>query len=175
MEIRKILFPVDLTGFSSKIVPQVKFMARNFNAEIHLLYVVGSLEKYSTFFVPHPSLDQMEKESVQRAEGKLDEFAKEFFYGFPRITTAVMLGNPVEQIERYVESAGIDLIIMATHGRHGLERALFGSIADEVVRSTFIPVMCINVSIEEERWKVPGEVAHSRIVPSEPDQLGARQ
>lgn len=153
MEIRKILFPVDLTGFSAKVVPQVLYLAKKFDAELHLLFVAGSLEQYSTFFVPHPSLDVLEVENAQRAERKLAEFVDEHFSEYPKVMTAVKRGNPVEEIRKYAESAEIDLVVMASHSKHGLERALFGSVADQVLRGGFVPVMCINPSSEAGKWR----------------------
>jgi nucleotide-binding universal stress UspA family protein len=165
MEIRKILFPVDLTGFSAKIVPQVIFMARKFDEEVHLLFVAGTFEQYSTFFVPHPSLDEFELENVARARNKLDEFAEEYFSEYPQIRQIVLRGNPVEEINKYVDAAGIDMMILASHGRHGLEKVLFGSIADAIFRSAAIPVLCIKPEMEKEKWKVPGEFKGERISP----------
>jgi nucleotide-binding universal stress UspA family protein len=155
MKIRKILFPVDLTGFSAKIVPRVLFMAKEFDAEIHLLFVAGTFEQYSTFFVPHPSLDEFEQENVRRAQHKLNEFVDEHFGDYPKKVAAVLRGNPVEEINKYVDATGIDLIVVASHGKHGFEKVLFGSIADAIIRSASVPVMCIKPDIEKEKWKVP--------------------
>lgn len=153
MEIRKILFPVDLTGFSFKIVPRVLSMANKFGAEIHLLFVVGTMKEYSTFFVPHPSLDLFEMQNVKQAEKKLDEFAQEYLMGYPNVKSVVLRGHPVQEIIKYVDSAEIDMIIIATHGRHGLERALFGSVADEIVTGSSVPVMCVKPEMEVEKKK----------------------
>ena len=153
MEIRKILFPVDLTGFSFKIVPQVLFMANKFGAEIHLLFVVGTMEEYSTFFVPHPSLDLLEMQNVTHAEKKLDEFAQEYLMGYPSVKRMVLRGNPIQEIIKYVDLAEVDMIIMASHGKHGLQRVLFGSVADEIVTRSSVPVMCINPELEQEKRK----------------------
>jgi nucleotide-binding universal stress UspA family protein len=153
MEIKKILFPVDLTGFSFKIVPQVLSMAHKFGAEIHLLFVVGTMKEYSTFFVPHPSLDLFEMQNVTAAQKKLEEFYQEYLIEYPKVKSVVLNGHPVEEIIKYLASAGIDLIMIATHGRHGLERALFGSVADEIVTGSRVPVMCINPGMEAEKKK----------------------
>ena len=153
MEIKKILFPVDLTGFSFKIVPRILSMARKFGAEIHLLFVVGTMKEYSTFFVPHPSLDLFEMQNATAAEKKLEEFYEEYLMEYPRVKRAVLLGHPVEEIIKYVDSAGIDLIMIATHGRHGFQRALFGSVADEIVTRSRVPVMCFNPEMEAEKKK----------------------
>jgi nucleotide-binding universal stress UspA family protein len=165
MEIRKILFPVDLTGFSAKIVPQVIFMAKKFDAEVHLVFVAGTFEQYSTFFVPHPLLNEFEQENVMRAQRKMEEFVEEYFVDYPLTKAIVLRGHPAEEINKYVDSAGIDMIMVASHGRHGFEKVLFGSIADAIIRSASVPVLCIKPEIEKEKWRVPPEFAGERISP----------
>ena len=113
MEIKKILFPIDLAGSSYRIVPQVRSIADQFDAELHLLFVVGTLERYHTFYVPHPSLDIMEKEGLKHAQRQLEEFAEKYFEDRPKVKTVVLRGDPVEQIRKYIESEGIDKVVVA--------------------------------------------------------------
>ncbi len=155
MEIKRILFPVDLAGSSHKIVPQVTELADKFDAEIHLLFVVGTFEEYSTFFVPHPSIDLMEIEGVKRAEEKITEFAENYFQDNPRVVKVVLRGNPVEEIRKYIGSAGIDLVVVTAHDRRGLQRAIFGSIAEEIIRTSPVPVLSINPELAEARLPHP--------------------
>ncbi len=151
MEIDKILFPVDLMGSSAKITPYVISMAKKFKAEVHVLFVVDTMAPYHNFFVPHPSLDQIEMENVRRAERLLKEFATEHLSGYGRLKMVVLHGNRVDQIRKYVDEAGIGMIIMATHAPHGIERTLFGSVVDEIIRAAPVPVMCINnIAAEKE-------------------------
>lgn len=173
MEIRRILFPVDLTGFSSRVVPEVLFMAKKFDAQVHLLFVVGTLEEYSTFFVPHPSLDLLEMQNMTLAEQKLDEFAEQYMGDYPLIKKVVLRGHPVSEMQKYVESAEIDMIIMASHGRHGLERALFGSVADEITRNSPVPVLCINPDAEKKKWKETERFREEARLPGESGRTGA--
>jgi len=56
----------------------------------------------------------------------------------------VVQGDPAEEILKYVESEKVDLVIMGTHGRKGLDRILFGSVANEVVKRSPAPVLTIN-------------------------------
>lgn len=53
----------------------------------------------------------------------------------------VRAGTPVEEIVRYVEEDGVDLVAMATHGRKGINRLLMGSVAEEVLRTVSVPVL----------------------------------
>lgn len=142
--INKILFPVDLSEVSSKLAPDAIAFARKYNAELHLLLVAGSFEKWKTFYVPHPSLSTFSGEVLRGGQKKLEEFVEEFFNEFPRLKTVVVQGDPAEEILKYIASEKVDLVIMGTHGRKGLDRILFGSVANEVVKNSPAPVLTIN-------------------------------
>ena len=140
---KKILFPVDLSEVSPKIAPYTKEVASKFGAEVHLLFVARLLKHFTSIHVPHTSVNLFEAEMVKGAEKKMGEFVKDHFRGFsPR--TKVVLGDAAEEILNYVKSEGIDLIIMGTHGRKGLEKIVFGSVAQRVVQQSPVPVLTVN-------------------------------
>ena len=140
---KKIRFAVDLSEVSPKIAPYVKEVASKFGAEVHLVFVARILEHFTSIYVPHPSVRNFEAEIVKGAERKLDEFIKDHFRGLsPK--AQVILGDAAEEILKYVRSEGIDLVIMGTHGRKGLERIVFGSVAERVVQKSPVPVLTIN-------------------------------
>jgi nucleotide-binding universal stress UspA family protein len=140
---KKILFPVDLSEVSPKIAPYVKEVASKFGSEVHLVFVARVLQYFTSIYVPHPSVTNFETEIIKGAEKKLDEFVKENFQGVsPKVQ--VILGDAAEEILNYVRSEGIDLIIMGTHGRKGLEKVVFGSVAERVVQKSPVPVLTIN-------------------------------
>ena len=141
--IKKILFPVDLSEVSPKIAPYVGEMAAKFDAEIHLLFVARILQHFTSIYVPHPSIKNFEAEVVQGAEKKLQEFVQEQFEGGP-CKAHVILGDPAEEILHYAQAEGIDLIIIGTHGRKGLDHIIFGSVAERVVKKSQVPVLTVN-------------------------------
>jgi nucleotide-binding universal stress UspA family protein len=143
-EVYKILFPADLSEASSKLAPEVIAMAQKFSAEIHLLFVASSFEKFKTFYIPHPSLKNFGDEVLQGGQKKLAEFVEEFFADYPKLKTAVVQGDPAEEILKYIVDQKVDLVIMGTHGRKGLDRILFGSVATQVVQKSPAPVLTIN-------------------------------
>jgi len=140
---KKILFPVDLSEVSPKLVPYVKEMAAKFDAEVHLLFVARILQHFTSIYVPHPSIMNFEGEVVQGAEKKLQEFMQEQFEGGP-CKAQVIMGDPAEEILNYAQAEGIDFIIIGTHGRKGLERIIFGSVAERVVKKSPVPVLTVN-------------------------------
>ena len=143
-EFKKVLFPVDLSEVSPKIVPWVLMMGRTFHAEIHLLFVVRKLDHFSSIYVPYPSIENFEEELVRGGETKMEEFSDLYFKSYHGYKSHVVLGDPSEEILKYVEAEKIDLIIMGTHGRKGLERIIFGSVAERVIKMSPVPVMSVN-------------------------------
>jgi len=140
---KKILFPADLSEVSPKIAPYVKEVASKFSAEVHIVFVARILQHFTSIYVPHPSVRNFEAEIVKGAEKKLGEFVEEHFQGVsPK--AKVVLGDAAEEILNYARSEGIDLIIMGTHGRKGLEKIVFGSVAERVVQKSPVPVLTIN-------------------------------
>ncbi|UCF94930.1 MAG: universal stress protein [Desulfobacterales bacterium] len=143
-EFKRILFPLDLSDTSAKLVPYVQAMAQKFDAKIHLLFVARVFDYFTSIYVPHPSINRFEKELIEGAEKKLYEFADQHFADFPGTRTAVVAGDASEEIVNYIETHGIDLVIMGTHGRKGLDKIVFGSVAERVVKTAPVPVLVIN-------------------------------
>lgn len=143
-DFKKILFPVDLSESSVKIVPFVKSLASRYDARLHLLFVARVFDYFTSMYVPHPSVSQFEKEVIEGAEKRLYEFADESFKDLPGAKTQVVAGDPSEEILNYIGAHGIDLVVMGTHGRKGIDKVIFGSVAERVVKSSPVPVMVVN-------------------------------
>jgi nucleotide-binding universal stress UspA family protein len=140
----KILFPVDLSDISIRIVPYVHAMAEKFDAEVHLLFVAQMLEEFSDLYIPDPAVRKFEAEILEGAEKRLADFGRACFQDCRSYTTKVTLGNVAEEILAYVDAQGIDLVVLGTHGRKGLDRLLFGSVAEKVVKMSPVPVLSVN-------------------------------
>ena len=143
-EFKKILFPVDLSESSPKLVPYVTTMAEKFGAKIHLLFVARVFEYFSGIYVPHPSISKFEDEIVEGAKKRLKEFTEEYFSDLPGTKAEVIAGDISEEILKYTGSKGIDLLILGTHGRKGLEKVVFGSVAERVAKASPVPVLLVN-------------------------------
>jgi nucleotide-binding universal stress UspA family protein len=120
-EFKRILFPVDLSESSEKIIPVVQTVAEKFESEIHILFAARVFEYFTSIYVPHPSISK-----------------------FPNTTTAVVAGDASEEILNYIEDQHMDLVIMGTHGRKGMDKIIFGSVAERAVKLSPVPVMVVN-------------------------------
>ena len=142
-EFKRILFPVDLSESSTKIVPYVQAVAERFESKIHILFAARVFEYFASMYVPYPSISRFEKELIDGAEKRLYEFVDEHFSEFAN-KTVVVAGDASEEIMNYIEDQHIDLVIMGTHGRKGMDKIFFGSVAERVVKASPVPVMVVN-------------------------------
>ena len=143
-EFYRILYPVDLSEPSAKIVPYVQSVAQKFGSQIHILFAARVFDHFTSMYVPLPSISKFEKELIEGSEKRLYEFVDEHFSEFPQTKTAVVAGDASEEIINYIQENKIDLVIMATHGRKGMDKIIFGSVAERVVKTSPVPVMVVN-------------------------------
>ena len=144
IEIKKILFPLDLTENSSKILPYVLSVSEKYNSQIYLLHVVQDLNKWGKLYVPHPSMDKFQEEAIKNAKKAMDKICENQLQSCPNFQKRVVSGDTVDEILKIIESENIDLLIMGTHGRKGLEHVIFGSVAENIVKKSPVPVLSIN-------------------------------
>ncbi len=143
-EIKKILFPIDFAENYDSLLPWVSTFVDKFAATLYVLFVTPDLSSYSTFYVPHANIQSFQEEAMVAANKKMAAAVKEHFRKFPKLESLVLAGEPAPQILELAQKEKIDLIIMGAHGRRGLERVFFGSVADKVVTSAHCPVMTIH-------------------------------
>ena len=144
IEIKKILFPLDLTENSSKILPYVLSISEKYDSLIYLLHVVQDLNKWGKLYVPHPSMDKFQEEAIEGAKKAMDTVCENQLQSCPNFQKRVVSGDTVDEILKVIESEKIDLLIMGTHARKGLEHTIFGSVAEKVVKKSPVPVLVIN-------------------------------
>ena len=146
--IHTVITPIDFSDNAGLVVESAAYMAGTFGANLHVIFIVQNFEDYSGFFVPQMNVPNIEHELFVGAEEQMETFCKEHNAIFEktgiRVTNKVLVGDVGEKIVEYAAEVGGDLIVMGTHGYKGLERIMFGSVADQVVKSAPCPVMTIN-------------------------------
>lgn len=142
----RILIPTD---GSEEVTPAVKLgcdIAQIHNATIHVLYVVKKQQPFAEFGGGvgwwYDLMDQFEKQG-ERSTAKI---AAQADTTNVKTKTSVQRGIPHDDILAYADNHNIDLIIMGTHGRTGVKRALMGSVTEKVVRHADTPVLTVNRS-----------------------------
>ncbi|USZ69809.1 universal stress protein (plasmid) [Halorussus salilacus] len=142
----RILVPTDGSDAVDPAIEQAIDLAETYGAELHALYVVntGTLSvEVNTASV----LDALEAEG-ERATREVAERAAAA--GVERVRTEVVHGMTHQTILEYAEDEDVDLVVMGTHGRSGLDRYLLGSVTEKVVRKSDVPVLTVRKPESDE-------------------------
>ncbi len=142
-KIERILCAIDFAENSKEIVDYAKTFQKAFNCEIHVIYVAPTLSQYIGFQISPSSIEDFVGEIIKGAQETMDKFIAENFPENHKVKGEVLTGYAAEEIINYAKNNQIDLIIMGTHGRTGIDKILFGSVAEKVVKSSHIPVLTI--------------------------------
>ena len=133
-----------MTQNSSKIIPYVLSISKKFNSLVYLLHVVQDLDKWGKLYVPHPSMNKFQEEAIEVSKKAMDTICENQLQSCPNFQKRVVSGDAADEILKAIESENIDLVILGTHGRKGLEHVIFGSVAEKVVKKSPAPVLVIN-------------------------------
>jgi nucleotide-binding universal stress UspA family protein len=143
LQVRKVLYPLELSNISPKVAPWAELMAQQFGAELHVLHVIPGLEFMGLAFSSEYMADRDFPLMIEKTRPWVADFcAKNFNLVTPKVIEVVG-GHPAREIVKYAKENGIDLIVMGTHAQEGLERQLFGSVADKVTRTSTVPVVTV--------------------------------
>jgi universal stress protein A len=128
--------PVDFDQSSLAAVRVAAELAREHKATLSLLHVIIIIP-----LAPGPALPSGEAESVARI--RLERISHQKLKAGTRYEILVMTGDPAVEVLQAANRLGIDLIVMATHGRKGLGRLVLGSVAERVVREARCSVLTV--------------------------------
>lgn len=144
-DFKTILFPTDFSESSDQAFPYAFSLARQFDAHLIIMHVINEPVDLRGFYVPHISFDKLEEEIEEGARKMMEKFCRAHLRDYQKYETLIVPGIPYDEVIKKGAAAKADLIVMATHGRTGLDHMLFGSTAEKVVRKSPIPVMTIRV------------------------------
>jgi len=133
-----VLLPTDGSDAADAAVPHAIELADRYGARLHVLYVADTTE-YSTVTFEDDVVDPLAEEG----QSVVDEVVEKAGDLNVEAVGVVMKGGAYETILQYVEDEGIDVVVMGTHGRRGLDRALLGSVTERIVRTSDVPVLTV--------------------------------
>jgi nucleotide-binding universal stress UspA family protein len=140
--ITKILCPVDLSPASAKVADYAKHLASKLGAEVLCLYVAPRMNRYAEYYVPEQEMQKVVQSILSGSKERMNTFTKDNFQDVPA-TAKVIVGYAPEEIIKVVKEEDIDLIVMGTHGRRGINLIIFGSVAEHVVKASPVPVLTV--------------------------------
>ncbi len=149
MELKKILWPTDFSRNAIKALPIVKSLTQKYSAELHLLYVFdtalhlpwyGDLEKeYS---------DRLIERGRKLAQKRLERICNKYLKGCPIHTRHTSMGDPAQEILKFIDKENVDMVVMPTHGQRSIFP--FGSVTEKVVKNSNVPVLTVPIQAESD-------------------------
>jgi nucleotide-binding universal stress UspA family protein len=145
---KRVLVALDGSPVAETIIPFILDIAGPLDLEVILLRVLQPLPPVVVDGAAYVPVEDPVAERID-AQEYLAPVAIELRNKGVRATTEVRSGDPAQEIVAAAREAGADLIAMSTHGRGGLGRLIFGSVAEAVLREAEIPVFLLRTTEAE--------------------------
>lgn len=174
--IKHILIPLDKSEFSRAALQPLASIFSPKEHQLTLLHVapVPEIDSSVNLAIPwrvgadklsHSDLARREQERSKYYVRVTEELQKQLLEGMHssqqlledagfKVELAVRFGNPAQEITAFVNYGHVDMVVMATHSRVGLDRLMLGSVAQDVLRETHVPIMMVrpqhNVTVSSQ-------------------------
>jgi nucleotide-binding universal stress UspA family protein len=159
----RILVPTDGSSAAAHAVTHALNLAEELGATLNVLYVVeehGLRDRLQ-------GIDKIEAELEAHGRRAVDSVAERATERGLSVETFIRHGTAYDEIVQFAADHDVDMIVMGTQGRTGLDRALMGSVSDHVVRLSSVPVVTVRLSDHEQSVKRPEqatEIAREKLV-----------
>ncbi|GAA0470862.1 universal stress protein [Halococcus dombrowskii] len=144
----RILVPTDGSEPAAAAVRHALDLADRYDATLHALFVVDTDKSWMTVskVEVHDALWEVGRETATRVLAEVEAVTAD---AGVELVTEILEGSPDRRIPEYAAENGIDLVVMGTHGRTGLQHRLLGSVTERVIRETTVPVMAVNAEASD--------------------------
>ncbi len=161
---RRLLVPLDGSAFSERALPMAVSIARSLEAHLILTRVVS----VATF--PGADATDAQVQAVTEAKDYLSDIAASLSGQDLKVEVAVPYDDAAEGILLEIDLRGADLVVMCTHGRSGLGRWIYGSVAEQVLQRSPVPVLLVPptgevMKLQQDPARTSGSNAAAFIVP----------
>ena len=150
-DIKRILFATDFSDNSKYALTFAISFAQKYDAMLYILHVIQQ-PSYPLGMYAEISFDAMDKfsQSISDAvEKEMQTLKEKDLRGYGKYECMIVHGTPFLEILRMAKEKNVELIVVGTHGRTGLDHVLFGSTAEKVVRRAPCPVLSVRLPGKE--------------------------
>ncbi len=140
---KSVVVPIDFSG-ESKLAVETAVQLVNSPANVHVIHVMFPMDIVAPGVV-WGGIDDVDREKA--VQDHAQQFLEES--NLTGLTVLTRVGDPGTEIAEYAKSINADLIVIPSHGYHGIKRALLGSVAERVIRHAHCPVLVLRRSDAE--------------------------
>jgi nucleotide-binding universal stress UspA family protein len=140
-----MLVPLDGSKLAECVLSHVETLARGCQAKrvIFARVVEPFHQPAGDYVLPEGQIQKVEAESKAASEKYLKEIISRSKYDGVRMDSAVLYGSVADTLAEFASKNQVDIIVIATHGRSGVSRWVWGSVADRILRSSCVPVLMV--------------------------------
>lgn len=147
--LKTILVATDLSQPSEAAWERARTLAAAFDASLHVIHIVSApLDEPWTGYIPASALAESLQRLATDAQQQLERLAAIARAEGIQVMTATLCGDPADEILEYARTHAVDLIVCGTHGRHGWDRFVMGSVAERIVRLATCPVLTVRTGAD---------------------------
>jgi len=154
-EIKKILLATDFSENSKWALTYALSFVKKYEATLYILHVIQQptypLGMYAE--ISFDAMDKFNRNISEATEKEMKKLCETELEGVKNYQSMVVSGTPFLEIIRTAKEKEVDLIVVGTHGRTGLDHILFGSTAEKVVRQAPCPVLSVRLPGKEYKYK----------------------
>lgn len=143
LKIERTLCPVDFSECSAEAYDYAYSLARHYEAKLFVLHVAEQLLALYDGYVPQPQVDEVYANQSAHAHERFHELAASTGNDVDQQFVFQRGDSAADSILSFAEDHQIDLIVMGTHGRRGLDRLIMGSVVERVLRKTRCPILTV--------------------------------
>ncbi|MDD4859392.1 MAG: universal stress protein [Dehalococcoidales bacterium] len=143
---QKILVPLDGSELAECVLPHVQSIAKG--CAVPTVVLVRAVEPFHTistgeYVFTEADIKRIDTESKAAASKYLEQVAAQLKKDGINAKTEILTGRAADSIAKYAAKSDADLIVIATHGRSGVSKWVWGSVADRLLRSACVPVLMV--------------------------------
>lgn len=143
----KILVPLDGSELAECVLPQVEAITTGCQVStvvfVRVAEPIDLPEGETRMALPEEQWKQLEADRILDAQNYLAQLVKRLDFKGAQLETQVLSGKAADTLADYADGNDFDLIVIATHGRSGVSRWVWGSVADRILHSACVPVLMV--------------------------------
>ncbi len=141
---KNMLVPTDLSENAQKAIEYAVSLAKAYGAKLHIYYVITDLQA-ALGYVPSLPLDKIEASMREEAENYFEHLRNKTLKDFDNFDMHIEVGDAPKKIVEFASNNDIDLIVMGAQGKSALERFVFGSTTEKVLRMSKKPILVVKM------------------------------